>query len=171
MKESQVEDLIYKKIEQVKKKGLLFFAVLNKNVKIKSYSYFNKENKIQINVAYGYGLNEETFPFIINENELDSWLLNFATKKEVITSYDKDRKPENNNYKYSKKMSDKTDNNISILRGHLFNAIQKLEAGTMKSDEAKAMASLAQTIINSAKLELDYKRMIEKQPDIKMLND
>lgn len=46
-------------------------------------------------------------------------------------------------YKYSLRMSDKTENNISGLRNHLFNAIQKLEGGTMKAEEAKAMASLA----------------------------
>lgn len=73
-------------------------------------------------------------------------------------------------YKYSLKMSEETNKNISGLRDHLFSAIEKLEGGTMKADEAKAMASLAQTIINSAKLELDYKSMVEKNPDIKMLN-
>jgi RNA polymerase sigma-70 factor (ECF subfamily) len=77
----------------------------------------------------------------------------------------------NSQYQYSLKMSDNTENNISGLRNHLFDAIRKLEGGIMKADEAKAMASLAQTIINSAKLELDYKQMIEKQPNIKMLND
>ncbi len=68
-------------------------------------------------------------------------------------------------------MSEKTENNIGSLREHLFETLRKLEGGTMKADEAKAMASVAQTIINSAKLELDYKRLAEKNPQIKMLNE
>lgn len=68
-------------------------------------------------------------------------------------------------------MADDKKNNIESLREHLFSAIRKLEKGEMKGDDASSMASLAQVIINSAKLQLDYKKMSDKLPNIKMLNE
>lgn len=47
-------------------------------------------------------------------------------------------------------------NNIESLRGHLFDALKGLKDGSMDIDKAKAMSDIAQTIINSAKVEVEY---------------
>lgn len=47
-------------------------------------------------------------------------------------------------------------NNIETLRGHLFDALQGLKDGKIDIDKAKAMSEIAQTIINTAKVEVDY---------------
>lgn len=49
-------------------------------------------------------------------------------------------------------------NNLEKLRSHLFSAIDSLmdEKNPMEIDRAKAVSDVAQTIINSAKLEVDY---------------
>jgi len=46
--------------------------------------------------------------------------------------------------------------NIDTLRTHLFDAMKGLKDGSMTVEKAKAMSDIAQTIINSAKVEVDY---------------
>lgn len=47
-------------------------------------------------------------------------------------------------------------NNINDLRAHLFDALKGLKDGTMDVGRAKAMSEIAQTIVNSAKVELEF---------------
>lgn len=47
-------------------------------------------------------------------------------------------------------------NSINDLRTHLFDALRGLKNGSMDVEKAKAMSDIAQTIINSAKVEVDY---------------
>ena len=48
---------------------------------------------------------------------------------------------------------------VEDLREHLFATLAELRAGTMDVDKAKAVSEVAQTIINSAKVEVDYQRV------------
>lgn len=47
-------------------------------------------------------------------------------------------------------------NKIDDLRNHLFLALEKLHDGDMEIDRARAISDIAQTIINSAKVEVDF---------------
>lgn len=47
-------------------------------------------------------------------------------------------------------------NDIDALRTHLFDALQGLKDGTVPIEKAKAISDVAQTIINTAKVEVDY---------------
>jgi sortase (surface protein transpeptidase) len=47
-------------------------------------------------------------------------------------------------------------NKLSDLRNHLFETIEKLKDGDMEVTKAKTIADVAQVIINSAKVEVDY---------------
>lgn len=47
-------------------------------------------------------------------------------------------------------------NKLSDLRNHLFETIEKLKDGDMEVSKAKTIADVAQVIINSAKVEVDY---------------
>lgn len=47
-------------------------------------------------------------------------------------------------------------NNISDLRIHLFDALRGLKNGTINVEKARAMSEVAQVIVNSAKVEVDY---------------
>jgi len=49
-----------------------------------------------------------------------------------------------------------TKNTIETLRTHLFEVMEKIKNGDMDVKEAKAMVETAQTIINSAKVEIDF---------------
>lgn len=52
-------------------------------------------------------------------------------------------------------MSDKT---ISDLREALFDTLQKVKDGTIDLDKARAVNDLGKTLIDSAKVEIDYLR-------------
>lgn len=45
---------------------------------------------------------------------------------------------------------------INALRAHLFDALQAVKNGSISIEQAKAVSEIGQTIINSAKLEVDY---------------
>lgn len=47
-------------------------------------------------------------------------------------------------------------NDINSLRESLFDALQKVKAGEMDIDKAKAVNEIAQTIINTAKVEVEH---------------
>lgn len=47
-------------------------------------------------------------------------------------------------------------NSIDDLRTHLFDALRGLKNGSVDVEKAKAMSDIAQTIINSAKVEVEY---------------
>lgn len=47
-------------------------------------------------------------------------------------------------------------NNITTLREHLFKAMQGVSDGSMTVEKAKAVSDISQTIINSAKVEVDF---------------
>jgi len=49
-------------------------------------------------------------------------------------------------------------NKIEDLRNHLFLALEKLHDGDMSVEQARAIGDVAQVIINSAKVEVDFLR-------------
>lgn len=52
-------------------------------------------------------------------------------------------------------------NKIEDLRNHLFEVIESLKDGDMEIEKAKTIADVAQVIINSAKIEVDYIKAID----------
>jgi len=188
------EFVLEQRLRQLRDRGNTIFPMLdNKKYFLRTW-YTGTKNQVKLELISGYGFNESKTFYTLDQHTADSFFLEMGFGKQAKSEVAEENiftKPQredvNNslhrpkyfnitipkskrNYKYSLRMSEVTENNIGTLRTKLFSAIEKLENGTMKHEEAKAMASLAQTVINSAKLELDYKRMVEKTPDIKMLN-
>jgi hypothetical protein len=71
-------------------------------------------------------------------------------------------------------------NKIEDLRNHLFETIEMLKEGDMEIDKAKTIADVAQVIINSAKIEVDYLKTINgingtgffiEKPEMKQLEN
>jgi hypothetical protein len=52
---------------------------------------------------------------------------------------------------------------IDDVRGHLMKALEGLSSGTMDIERAKAIAEVSQTLINSAKVEVDYLKVTGQQ--------
>lgn len=51
-------------------------------------------------------------------------------------------------------------NKIEDLRNHLFETIELLKDDEIDIDKAKTIADIAQVIVNSAKVEVDYIRQV-----------
>lgn len=60
---------------------------------------------------------------------------------------------------------------IDDLREDLFDTIKGLKNKSMDIDRAKAIAEVAQTIINSAKVEVDYIRATESRTGTEFFPD
>lgn len=52
-------------------------------------------------------------------------------------------------------------NKMVDLRNHLFDCLNRIKTKEMTTEEAKAACQVAQTIINSARLEMDFMKMIK----------
>jgi hypothetical protein len=50
-------------------------------------------------------------------------------------------------------------NDITALRTHLFDALKGLKDGTVDIEKAKAISGVAQVIINTAKVEVEFARV------------
>ena len=65
-------------------------------------------------------------------------------------------------------------NKIGDLRDHLFETIEMLkddDHNEMHTAKANAIAKVAQTIINSAKLEVEYLKLVSKDKDLEVFTD
>jgi hypothetical protein len=51
--------------------------------------------------------------------------------------------------------------NVDDLRAHLFAAIEGLRAGTVTIETARAISDVSQTIINSAKVEVEAAKLVD----------
>jgi len=47
------------------------------------------------------------------------------------------------------------------LRAHLFDAIDRVKAGTITIEQARTISDLSQVVVNTAKVEIDYLRGLE----------
>ena len=55
-------------------------------------------------------------------------------------------------------MSDDDRQDINALRAHLFSALQGVKNGTLDLDKARAVNELGKTIVDTAKVEVEYLR-------------
>lgn len=55
-------------------------------------------------------------------------------------------------------MSEESSNSIAALRAHLFDAIKSVKAGTLDLDKARVVNDIGRTLVDSAKVEVDYLR-------------
>lgn len=64
-------------------------------------------------------------------------------------------------------------NKIEDLRDHLFEAIEMLKSGdtSMTIEKAKTISDLSQTIINSAKVEVDFIRATQRTGGTEFLDN
>lgn len=138
--------------------------------RIIGHTYFKGTREIQIVISKGFGASEKTEKLCIEEVDLDIKLASFSDAPKIDNSEILNKEPLKLKIIKPLEMSEQTEDNLTGLRKHLFSAIRKLEGGTMKNEEAKAMAQVAQVIINSAKLEMEFKQLTNDKPTIKMID-
>jgi hypothetical protein len=110
----------------------------------KNKTYYNlkkAKNEFLIDYCFFDGTNEHSFTFdtgkvIIKDADLDIFLLNFT-----------ELKPKKN------EIMENSKTNFAKMQEILLKTMQGLENGTVKIEQAKAIASVGQTLINSVKTE------------------
>lgn len=155
------EEFISKEIKKYQNKTLL--DSFGKRCRIKEFSIYKGDKMVKLIICYGFEGNEIKEEFGIPYNEILIKLESFTIAPKIDNS---DILPKD----VTIKMAQQTEDNLTGLRTHLFNAIRKLEGGTMNNEEAKAMAQVAQVIINSAKLEMEFKQLTNDKPTINMID-
>jgi len=60
-------------------------------------------------------------------------------------------------------------NNIDALRGHLFDTLRGLKDGTMSVETAQAMSLVGKTIIDTAKVEIEFTKASGETVESKFL--
>jgi hypothetical protein len=166
-----METALKSKIDKVKRGLVLlenkmtqFYKPLNTNVRNIKTNFFEGSQECYIQFTYGFGPSEQTkrmeFPYV----ELEEYLDRFEDKKDLT-----------GNFKLSKQIEEveimsEQKNNMASLRDYLFGAIEAVKQNKMTTEQARSTAQLAQTVINSVKLELDYKKSNSKAPQLPMLD-
>lgn len=118
-------------------------------------------NKKDITVYYKYGFHKDEIQYEVSFENIDVHIDLFTIRETNVSIL----KPT------PTQMAEVTENNLKGLRTHLFNAIRQLEGGTMNNEQGKAMAQIAQVIINSAKLEMEFKRQTDDKRPVSLLNE
>jgi len=140
--------------------GCILLGEDGKKWRYYNHTYYNDKD-IEIRFVRGFGAVEERKTEKTTFKDL--WYL---LKKYPIV---KGKEHGIIHQKHPLQMAEKTENNLKGLRKHLFDAIRKLEGGSMKNEDAKTMAQVAQVIINSAKLEMDFKKLTEDKSGVDLL--
>lgn len=162
------EQFITKEIKKYQNKTLL--NSFGKRCRIKDFSLYKGDKMIKLIVAFGFEGNEIIEEFGVPYNEILIKLESFTIAPKIDNSDILDKQPLKLKTIKPLEMSKQTEDNLTGLRTHLFSAIRKLEGGTMKNEDAKAMAQVAQVIINSAKLEMEFKQLTNEKPTINMID-
>lgn len=146
-----------------------FYEPLNTNVRAIKSDYFEGSKTCYIQFTYGFGASEQTKREEFPASDLDIWIKRFQPKKDLT---DKFILPQQKIEKSKSVIMEesKSTRTVHSLREHLFDAMTAVKSKEITAEQGRAMAQIAQTIINSAKIELEYKKTISEKPSVPLLN-
>lgn len=61
--------------------------------------------------------------------------------------------------------------NIDSLRNHAIDALEKLSSGLITTEEAGVTGKLCENVVSTIKVQLEYAKMLQLQPEISFLED
>ena len=160
---------------EIRKKLLLlnkewyFYQPLNTNVRAIKSDYFEGTKSCYIQFTYGFGPSEQTKREEFPATDLDMWLKRFQPKRDLTERFELPHQ-KIEEIKIQPVIMSEQKNNMASLRDYLFGAIEAVKQNKMTTEQARSTAQLAQTVINSVKLELDYKKSNSKAPQLPMLD-
>lgn len=188
---TKTEQATKTKIDSVKR-GLImlenkmtqYYKPLKENVRNIKTNFFEGSQECYIQFTYGFGASEQTKRFEFPYTDLDKHLLDFEPKMDKTSEFVFPGRVEEEIDDLDETLDEipivkpeakitimaETKNNMGTLRDYLFSAIEAVKQNKMTTEQARSTAQLAQTIINSAKLELDYKKSNSKSPQLPMLD-
>ena len=150
--------MIFKELETKQK----FDNNYGKCVWIDRYVHFPGTEQISIYIKSGYGAGERVINKVISEHELEQWILDF--RGEFMRKIPEQK---TNILPNNEKME--TKNNFSEMRQLLFNAMNGLKDGSVQLETAKGIGQIAQVVINSVKVEVDFLKLTENRKELKSI--
>ena len=150
--------MIFKELETKQK----FDNNYGKSVWIYRYVHFPGTEQISIYIKSGYGASERVINKVISEHELEKWILDF--RGEFMRKIPEQK---TNILPNNEKME--TKNNFSEMRQILFNAMNGLKDGSVQLETAKGIGQIAQVVINSVKVEVDFLKLTENRKELKSI--
>jgi hypothetical protein len=122
---------------------------------ISNYCYYDGTEQISIYIKTGFGITEKTINEIISEHELPKWLLEFKNieeEEEIII-------PKKNIIMKENEIKGTNKDDFNSMRNILFESMRMVKDGTLDIEKAKSISAMAQTIINSVKVEVDFLKL------------
>ena len=150
--------MIFKELETKQK----FDNNYGKSVWIDRYVHFPGTEQISIYIKSGYGASERVINKVISEHELEKWILDF--RGEFMRKIPEQK---TNILPNNEKME--TKNNFTEMRQILFNAMNGLKDGSVQLETAKGIGQIAQVVINSVKVEVDFLKLTENRKELKSI--
>jgi hypothetical protein len=128
---------------------------------ISNYCYYDGTEQISIYIKTGFGVTEKTFNEIISEHELPKWLLEFKNIEEEEEEEEEEEIiiPKKNIIMKENEIKGTNKDDFNSMRNILFESMRMVKDGTLDIEKAKSISAMAQTIINSVKVEVDFLKL------------
>lgn len=126
----------------VKKNKLYFKKDTGESIIITGIVDYVGEKNLCINYTVGYGASEKRKKEIIPYDNWGDFENNLELKQKINNMSEKEESNNTNNFKE--------------LRSILFDTLRGVKSGKIDEKKAKSISDISQTLINSAKVEVDY---------------
>jgi hypothetical protein len=144
------------------------------NSYIGSYCYYQGTEQISIYIKTGYGASEKTINVVISEHDLDVWLKEFTNSSEVNKKIEptNNKVMEDSRSELVKEVVNEVEKkqDFDYMRRLLFESMKMVKEGSLDVEKAKSISSMAQTIINSVKVEVDFLKLTGSNDKPTMIN-
>lgn len=133
----------------IQKNRLFYDIETGKTVLVKECIHYAGEKRFKVVLSYGFGASEEREVVYVNEDNTETFLKRFSTKEQkrfeqILIGSIVEKK-----------------NNLTEMRSALFDSIRGVANGTMNIEKAKSISQTSQVIVNSIKVEIEYKKMVK----------
>ena len=135
-------------MQSVEKNKLYFRKDNGEAIIITGIVDYSGTKEMCVNYTKGYGANQTFEKDVFPYDKWESFINNLQTKQSLNKQTDKKvTKP---------KEMEEDKNNFKELRSILFDTLRDVKDDKMDVKKAKSISELSQTLINSAKVEVDY---------------
>lgn len=132
----------------VEKNKLYFRKDTGEAIIITGIVDYSGTKEICVNYSKGYGANQTFEKDVVPYHEWEWFVNNLELKQSLNKQTEKKvKKP---------KEMEENNNNFKELRSILFDTLRDVKDGKMDVKKAKSISEISQTLINSAKVEVDY---------------
>lgn len=143
-------------LKNIPKNKIFFDYVMNRQVLFKECIYYAGEKRYKVILSHGFGASELNEILYVRDGDQDIFLKRFKKSeikqiKQILIGSIVEK-----------------ENDFTEMRASLFDSMRKLAAGDMKTETARVIGANAQVIVNSVKVEIDYKKLIKDNGEIKI---